>query len=352
MSEKWRENLIKIEPYTAGKQSDAKDLIKLNANENPYPPSPKVKKAIQDFDTDSLRLYPDISNEPLRSKLADYYGLRKEEVFVGNGSDDVLAAAFRAFFNSDKPIVYPDITYSFYPVWCSLLSVPYKTIALKDDFTVDVEDYAEPNGGVVLPNPNAPTSLVLGLDKIERLLEINSDAIVLLDETYIDFGGETALPLLKKYKNLVITRTFSKSRSLAGMRIGFAMANEELISCMNAVKDSYNSYPLDRVAMAAGAASVEDEKYFRETLDRIISEREKFIAFLDGLGFETLESSANFVFTKAPDNKSVELFDYLEAKNIFIRHFSAERINDYLRITIGTEEEMKKLTDEIRKFFA
>lgn len=349
MEEKWRENLIKIEPYVAGEQSKSPDLIKLNANENAYPPSPEVKKILKDFDIARLRRYPDAMGEPLKSTLADYYGLKKEQIFVGNGSDDVLAAAFRAFFNSDKPIFYPDITYSFYPVWCNLMNVPYELKPLGENFTINTKDYYSENGGVIFPNPNAPTGIGMNLEKVRDILDHNDDVIVVIDETYVDFGGESAIDLLKEYKNLVLTRTFSKSRSLAGMRLGFAMADEELISYMNAVKDSYNTYPLDSISLAVGEASVKDEKYFRETLDKIIKTRERITTELQNLDFEVLPSQTNFVFTKHKDVKAVEIFEYLKTKDIFIRHFSAPRINDYLRITIGTDEEMDKMMYEIKK---
>lgn len=352
MEEKWRNNLIKIEPYVAGEQSKSPNLIKLNANENAYPPSPEVKKVLEDFNPAKLRRYPDAMGEPLKSTLAEYYGVDKSRIFVGNGSDDVLAAAFRAFFNSDKPIFYPDITYSFYPVWCELMNVPYELKPLKDDFTIDTTDYYPENGGVIFPNPNAPTGIGMGLDKVRDILDHNQDVIVVIDETYVDFGGESAISLLDEYKNLVLTRTFSKSRSLAGMRLGFAIANEELISYMNAVKDSYNTYPLDIISLAVGTASVKDEKYFRETLDKIIKTRTRVTKELAEIGFETIPSQTNFIFTKHKTVKSTDIFEYLKKKDIFIRHFSAPRINDYLRITIGTDYEMDKMIKEIKNFIS
>lgn len=352
MSEKWRENLIKITPYVAGEQSKSKNLIKLNANENAYAPSPEAKKVLENFDIDKLKKYPDAMGEPLKSVLADYYGLNKNQIFVGNGSDDVLAAAFRAFFNSDKPIFYPDITYSFYPVWCELLKIPYQTKKLKADFTIDTKDYYPENGGVVFPNPNAPTSLSMPLENVVDILEHNKDVIVIIDETYVDFGGESAINLISEYKNLVITRTFSKSRSLAGMRLGFAMSNEELISYMNAVKDSYNTYPLDTIAAAVGTASVKDEKYFRDTLDKIINTRTRIAKELNEIGFEVLDSKTNFLFVTHKSAKAVEIFEYLKKKDIFIRYFNSERIDNYLRITIGTDDEMDKMMTEIKNFLS
>ena len=309
----FRKNLINIEPYVAGEQPKSDNIIKLNANENAYPPSPMVQKAVSVFDTGVLRKYPDFSGEPLKSKLAEYYGLKPAQVFVGNGSDDVLAAAFRAFFNGSEPILYPDVTYSFYPVWCDIMKIPFKTIPLKDDFTIDVDEYNIKNGGIIFPNPNAPTSIALEKSEIIRLLDNNRDVVVVLDETYIDFGGESCIDLLEKYDNLVITRTFSKSRSLAGMRLGFAMASEELISYMNAVKDSYNSYPVDAVAIAAGCAAVDDDKYFKDTISKLIATRERLIRELEAIGFEIAPSSANFLFARHDKFSAKEIFSFLRA---------------------------------------
>ena len=345
----FRKNLINIEPYVAGEQPKSENIIKLNANENAYPPSPLVQKAISGFDASVLRKYPDFSGEPLKSKLALYYGLKPSQVFVGNGSDDVLAAAFRAFFNSDKPILYPDVTYSFYPVWCDIMRIPYKTIPLKEDLTIDVNDYNTENGGIIFPNPNAPTSIALDKDKIITLLDNNRDVVVVIDETYIDFGGESCIDLLDKYDNLVLTRTFSKSRSLAGMRLGFAMASEELISYMNAVKDSYNSYPVDAVAIKAGCAAVEDDKYFKDTLNKLVSTRERLADALSDMGFDVADSSANFLFAKHDKYAAKEVFAFLREKGIFVRYFNKPRIDDRLRITVGTDEETDALINALKE---
>ena len=339
----FRKNLINIEPYVAGEQPKSDNIIKLNANENAYPPSPKVQKAISAFDAQVLRKYPDFSGEPLKSKLARYYGLKPSQVFVGNGSDDVLAAAFRAFFNGSEPILYPDVTYSFYPVWCDIMKIPYKTIPLKDDFTIDVNDYNINNGGIIFPNPNAPTSIALPKADIISLLDKNRDVVVVLDETYIDFGGESCVDLLEKYDNLVITRTFSKSRSLAGMRLGFAMGSEELISYMNAVKDSYNSYPVDAVAIAAGCAAVEDDEYFKNTIAKLVATRERLAKALADMGFDVSPSSANFLFARHDKFSAKEIFSFLRDKGIFVRYFDKPRIDDRLRITVGTDEETDRL---------
>lgn len=353
MTEKpWRKNLIKIEPYTAGEQPDAEDIIKLNANENPYPPSPMVQRAIHEFDAERLKLYPSMDASELREAAAEYYGLKKENVFAGNGSDDVLAAAFRAFFNSDVPIAFPDITYSFYPVWCSLFNIPYKTYAVNNDFEINIEDYYAPNGGVVIPNPNAPTTLDLGRDKIITLLEHNRDCIVIIDEAYIDFGGISSAELIKKYDNLVVTQTFSKSRSLAGMRIAAAFADPELISYMEAVKDSYNSYPVDSVASAAAAAALKDRDYYKKTTAEIIRTRDNFIAVLRSMGFRVLDSRANFVFCTHPKFKAKDIFEYAKSKKIYIRYFNKPRIDNFLRITIGTDDQMKKLEKVLEEFIS
>lgn len=354
MQEKlWRKNLIQVTPYVAGEQSKEENVVKLNANENPYPPSPRVEEVMRHFDAASFRKYPEITAGALKQAIADRYQMQPEQVFVGNGSDDVLATAFRAFFNSDKPILYPDITYSFYPVWCDLLHIPYETMPLREDMTIDVRDYDKPNGGVVLTNPNAPTSIGVGLDFIRDLLDHNSDVIVIVDEAYVDFGGETALPLLQEYENLVVVQTYSKSRSLAGMRVGMAFASPELIQVLEGVKDSYNSYPLDSVALAVAKASMEDEDYFQATTKKIIDTREKTAEALCKLGFLVNPSSTNFLFVTHPTISAKDMFTYLkEEKKVFIRYFSKPRISNHLRITIGTPEEMERLLEGIRDYQA
>lgn len=351
MSEKkWRKNLINITPYVAGEQPKNREIIKLNANENPYAPSPKVRKVIADFNVETLRKYPNADALPLKQALAERYGLREENVFCGNGSDDVLATAFRAFFNSDKPILYPNITYSFYPVWCELLKIPYETVPVGEDFRIAPEDYARENGGVVIANPNAPTAIGEGREFIEKILQENPDVIVIVDEAYVDFGDYSAVELIGKYDNLVVTQTFSKSRSLAGMRVGMAFASSELISYMGAVKDSYNSYPLDSLAIQTAVASVEDEVYFRSTLDKIIRTRDKTKQSLRELGFEVTDSSTNFLFAKPKKNTAKEIFEHLKSKDIYVRYFDKPIINEWLRITVGTDEQMTLMLDEIQKF--
>lgn len=346
----WKDNLIKIQPYTAGEQPDKTDFIKLNANENPFPPSPEVVRVISEFNGEALKKYPNADAAPLAAALAKRFGLERGNVFVGNGSDDVLALCFRAFFNSDKPVIYPDITYSFYPVWCEMLKIPYETIPVDDDFNINAADYRRPNGGVVIANPNAPTSIGRELDFIRDILDHNRDSVVIVDEAYVDFGGESALLLLKEFENLVITQTFSKSRSMAGMRIGYALGNKDIISALFAAKDSYNSYPMDSVAIAAGVASVEDEEYFAKTISRVIALRERLSEGLRALGFELPDSSTNFVFAEHPKRSAKGISDYLKTKDIYVRHFSKPRIDNRLRITVGTDEEIDVLLGALRDF--
>ncbi len=346
----WKDNLIKIQPYTAGEQPNKTDFIKLNANENPYPPSPRVLKAIREFNGESLKKYPNADAAPLAAALAKRFGLERENVFVGNGSDDVLALCFRAFFNSGKPVLYPDITYSFYPVWCEMLRIPYETVPVDGSFNIDSADYRRPNGGVVIANPNAPTSIGRELDFIRDILHHNRESVVIVDEAYVDFGGTSAIPLLKEYENLVITQTFSKSRSMAGMRIGCALGNKEIISALFAAKDSYNSYPMDSVAIAAGVASVEDEEYFAQTVSRVIASRERLSEELRALGFELPDSSANFVFAEHPKRSAREICEYLKTRDIYVRYFSKPRIDNRLRITVGTEQEIDALLGALNNF--
>ncbi len=350
MSYLWEKNIRKIEPYVPGEQSKEKNIVKINANENPYPPSPKAIQAIKDFSADKLRFYPDANAYPLKKALADYYNVEAENIFLGNGSDDVIALCFQTFFCSDKPIVFPDITYSFYPVWCRLFNIPFKNFKLDESFRINAEDYREENGGVILPNPNAPTSIGEGLDFIKKILDYNQNSIVIIDEAYVDFGGTSCIELVKEYKNLVVTGTFSKSRSLASLRIGFAVADKELISYLEAVKNSYNSYTVDSLSIAAGVASVEDNEYFKETCRKVIKTRERVTNELKALGFEVLPSSSNFIMATHGDYSMKEMFKFLKKKNIFIRYFNGERINKYVRITIGKDDEMDIFLNGVREF--
>ena len=354
MSEQlWRKNLINITPYVAGEQPKSDKIIKLNANENAYPPSPKVREILDSYKPEDMRRYPSADAGPLREALAKRAGLSVDNVFVSNGSDDVLATAFRAFFNSDKPIVYPDITYSFYPVWCDLLKIPSRTVPVGEDFHISAQSlYGEGNGGVVFANPNAPTSLAENKAFVRDVLEHNKDCIVIVDQTYVDFAddGIDCLDLIKEYDNLLITHTFSKSRSMAGMRIGEAYGNAELIRYMLAVKDSYNSYPVNRLSIETGVASVQDEEYFQRTLGKVIATREDTAAKLKELGFEVLDSQTNFLFVTHPGFKAKDIFEFLREKGIFIRYFNKPRIDNFLRITIGTDGEMSQMIAQIKNF--
>lgn len=349
MSKAWTKNFINIKPYTAGEQPKSDDIIKLNANECPYPPSPEVMKLVNSFNADTLRMYPSMDSAPLRKAIAERLGVKTENVFAGNGSDDVLAAAFRAFFNGEKPIVFPDITYSFYPVWCELLKIPYKTIPVDDDYQINAADYYPENGGVVIPNPNAPTSIGRGKDFIVDLLEHNRDCVVIIDEAYVDFGGYSAVELIEKYENLLVTQTFSKSRAMAGMRIGMAVGSPELIRMLFAVKDSYNSYPLDKISIEAGVAAINDEKYFREIVGKVTATRDRVAEELRSLGFDLPDSGTNFLFAEHEKLSAKEIFEYLREKNIYVRYWNKDRINNRLRITVGTDEQMDKMISELKK---
>lgn len=348
----WKKNLRDIEPYVPGEQSKEKDIVKINANENPYPPSPKTIEVMQSFNAEKLRFYPNANATELKEALAEYYNVKIENVFLGNGSDDVIALAFQAFFNSDLPIAYPDITYSFYPVWCRLFNIPYNNYPLDENFRINVEDYKEKNGGVVIPNPNAPTSLGEGLDFVRKLLDYNQDSVVIIDEAYVDFGGTSSIPLISEYENLLVTGTFSKSRSLAGMRIGFAIGSKELISVLEAVKNSYNSYTIDALSIAMGAASVKDDEYFKKTCSKVIATRTRVTNELRSLGFDVLDSQANFIMATHNDYSMKEMFEYLKTKKVFIRYFSLPRIEKYVRISIGTDEEMDRFLAEVKNFIA
>lgn len=345
----WRDNLIKIDAYVAGEQPKKTDFIKLNANENPYPPSPEVIKAIREFDAAGLKKYPSANAVPLVNAIAEYMKLEPECVFAGNGTDDVLSLCFRAFFNSGKPIIFPDITYSFNTVWCDILNIPYKLIPVDDEFNIHAEDYARENGGVVIANPNAPTSIGRGLDFIRDILEKNRDVVVMVDEAYVDFGGVTAVPLLDEYDNLVITRTFSKSRSMAGMRLGWAMGSPDAIAAIYAAKDSMNSYPVDSVAQAAGVASIKDDEYFQSALKKVTATRERLAKALRGLDFRLPDSQTNFLFATHPDVSAQVIFEYLKEKDIYVRWFNKPRIDNYLRITVGTDEETDKLIEALKE---
>ncbi|RZG78753.1 histidinol-phosphate transaminase [Acinetobacter sp. WCHAc060033] len=349
----WSPDVRELEPYVPGEQPKIQNLLKLNTNENPYPPSPKVVAAVQavlENSADALRLYPDPDATELKQAIATQQHVPVEQVFVGNGSDEVLAHIFKAFFVQDKPILYPDITYSFYPVYSQFfgISAQSKIIPLNDDFEIVVDDYKQPNGGIIITNPNAPTSIALGLSAIEEVLQANPDSVVLIDEAYVDFGTESAVKLVDKYDNLVVCQTTSKSRSLAGLRVGFAIAQPHLIAALEAVKNSFNSFPIDRFAIAAGVASFEDQDYFEAQCQKVIKCRDTLIYDLEALGFKVLPSKANFVFATLPNHDAGELMKALREKGIIVRYFNKPRINQFLRITVGTDEQNQRLVDTLR----
>ena len=343
MSKYWSEFVNRLEPYVPGEQPKVDKLIKLNTNENPYPPSPKVAEALSSQEIDKLRLYPDPNSTALKTAVAQYYGVNKDQVFIGNGSDEVLAHAFMAFFQQGKPLLYPDISYSFYPVYCNLYGIEEKRIPLAEDFSINLLDYQQANGGIVFPNPNAPTSMGLPLSEIEELLKANSETVVIVDEAYIDFGGQSAVELVDRYNNLLVVQTFSKSRSLAGSRVGFAIGHVDLIEGLVRVKDSFNSYPIDRLAELSAVVAIEDDDYFKGCCDKIIETRDWTTKQLRALGFEVLPSQANFIFAKPGSLPADQVFKALRERNILVRYFNKARISDYLRITIGTPEEMHSL---------
>lgn len=344
----WMKNVRQVVPYVPGEQPKETDIIKLNTNENPYPPSPKVQEMCSRIE--NLRLYPDSAASRLVDAIADYKGIGRDQVFVGVGSDDVLAMSFLTFFNGGRPILFPDITYSFYDVWAELFRVPYETKALDEDFRIRPEDYYGENGGVIFPNPNAPTGILMPLAAIRDILDHNRDVVVIVDEAYIDFGGETAQSLLADYDNLLVVQTFSKSRSLAGLRIGYAMGSPELIRALSDVKYSFNSYTMNQPSILLGAASIEDEPYFRETTGEIIAIREWFKEEMRGLGFTFPDSRANFLFVTHESVPAREIFEAARAEKIYLRYFPKERIDNYLRITIGTREEMERLLAFLREY--
>lgn len=348
MSKYWSKLTRGLVPYVPGEQPKVPGLIKLNTNENPYPPSPAVTAAIDAFDTQRLRLYPDPNSDVLKQALADYYAVSRGQVFVGNGSDEVLALAFMSFFKQTSPILFPDISYSFYPVYCSLFEIEYRQLPLNDAFEIVLDDYPADNGGVIFPNPNAPTGRLLGLDQLRRFLKRNTESAVIVDEAYIDFGGESAVSLISEFPNLLVIQTFSKSRSLAGMRVGYAIGDAELIEGLERVKNSFNSYPLDMLALNAAVAALQDWDYFERTRQQIIASRDWLEGELQRLGFEVLPSAANFVFVRHPQHNAAELFVALRQRNILVRHFSSPRIDQFLRITIGSREQVEALVAALR----
>ncbi|WP_374623980.1 histidinol-phosphate transaminase [Pandoraea sp.] len=355
MSRFWSAGVAELTPYVPGEQPQMQRLIKLNTNENPYGPSPRVLAAIREAlgsDADALKLYPDPDARRFKQTIAKRFGLDVAHVHVGNGSDEVLANVFQGLLKHDKPILFPDITYSFYPVYCGLYGVAFENVPLTDTFEIRVDDYLKPNGGIIFPNPNAPTGRVLASGEIERLLAGNPDSVVVLDEAYIDFGGQSAAGLIATYPNLLVVQTLSKSRSLAGLRLGFAMGHPDLIEALERVKNSFNSYPLDRLAQAAGVAAIEDEAYFDATRQAVIASREALASRLTALGFEVLPSTANFVFARHARHDAAQLAAALRERAIVVRHFKHARVAQFLRITVGTEAECAAFTDALKEILS
>nr|WP_174506625.1 histidinol-phosphate transaminase [Acinetobacter sp. Marseille-Q1620] len=347
----WSPAVRELEPYVPGEQPKIQNLLKLNTNENPYPPSEKVVAAVQAVlanSADALRLYPDPDATALKQAIAKQQGVGVSQVFVGNGSDEVLAHIFKAFFVQNEPVLYPDITYSFYPVYSQFFNVQTKEIPLNENFEIVIDDYKQVNGGIIIANPNAPTSIALSLAQIEEILKANPDRVVVIDEAYVDFGAESAVSLVSKYENLVVCQTTSKSRSLAGLRVGFAIAQDHLIAALEAVKNSFNSYPIDRFAIAAAVASFEDQAYFVEQCNKVIASRDKLIVELEQIGFDVLPSKANFIFASLPTKDAGELAKELRECGIIVRYFNKPRINRFLRITIGTDEQNQRLVDALK----
>lgn len=351
MSRFWSPLVSQLTPYVAGEQARMPDLLKLNTNENPYGPAPEVLAAIAQANADALRLYPDPDAGELRRVIAAHHGVQPDQVFVGNGSDEVLAHAFHALFQHGLPVLMPDVSYSFYPVYCKLYGISHEQVPVRADFGIDVRDYARAAGtvgGVVLANPNAPTGIALPLADIEALLRLHPDRVVLVDEAYVDFGGESAVSLIKQHPNLLVVQTLSKSRGLAGLRVGYALGHADLIAGLARVKDSFNSYPLDRLAQAGAVASFQADAYFRQTCARVMQSRERLVSGLRELGFAVLPSAANFVFATHPGQDAGELAQRLRAQAILVRHFKAPRIDPYLRISVGTEEDGSRLLSALR----
>ena len=356
MSRFWSQVVRDLTPYVPGEQPKIANLIKLNTNENPYPPSPRALAAIQaelGNDAARLRLYPDPNADLLKAAIARTHGITAQHIFVGNGSDEVLAHVFMALLKHEQAILFPDITYSFYPVYCGLYGIDYETVPLAGDFTINPDDYAgRPNGGIIFPNPNAPTGRLLALDAVEAILKANPDSVVVVDEAYVDFGGESAIKLIDRYDNLLVVHTLSKSRSLAGLRVGFAAGHPGLIEALERVKNSFNSYPLDRVAIVAAVAAMEDGDYFEQCRKAVIATRDTLTAALTQLGFEVLPSAANFIFARHPQRDAAELAKALREKNIIVRHFKLPRIDQFLRITVGTDAECEALGEALKEIIA
>jgi len=349
MSRYWSKVVQGLTPYVPGEQPKLANLIKLNTNESPYGPSRRVLEALRAEIGDSLRLYPDPASDRLRAAIARRHGLTPDHVFVGNGSDEVLAHVFLGLLKHEAPVLFPDITYSFYPVYCGLYGIAYEQVALNAGFEIAVDDYLKPNGGIVFPNPNAPTGCLVPVADIERLLRANTDSVVVIDEAYVDFGGESVVPLVSRYPQLLVTHTLSKSRALAGLRVGYAIGHPDLIEALNRVKDSFNSYPLDRFAQAGATAAIEDEDYFQAMCHKVIVSKQKLVQDLQCLGFEVLPSAANFVFARVPGRDGGGIAAKLRERSIIVRHFrKPARIAEFMRITVGTDEQCAELVEALR----
>ena len=345
----WENNTRRVVPYVPGEQPKIKNIVKLNTNECPYPPAPGVQEKLRNINYEDFRLYPDPEASSLTSALSKYYHVPEDQVFVGVGSDDVISMAFMTFFNSDKPILFPDITYSFYDVWADLYRIPYKRVPLDQNFRIVKEDYYSENGGIIFPNPNAPTGILEDIDMVEDVIKHNPDVVVIVDEAYIDFGGKSALPLIDKYENLLIVQTFSKSRAMAGLRIGYAFGSKKLIGYLQDAKFSFNSYTMNRPTLEVGAAAVEDAEYFKDVCQKIINTRERIKPEFKALGFNFPDSMGNFIFARHKTVPGKVIFEKLRERGIIVRRWDADRIADYMRITIGTDEEMDKLLDALKE---
>jgi len=352
MSEFWSDVVKRLTPYVPGEQPKLANLVKLNTNENPYDPSPRVLKAIRGAVGENLRLYPDPNADALKEAIADHFAVTSINVFVGNGSDEILAHVFLGLLKHDQPVLFPDITYSFYPVYCGLYEIVFNTVPLTKDFSIRIADYDQPNGGIIFPNPNAPTGRAISLDEIEQLLQMHPHKVIVIDEAYVDFGGESAIPLTHRYPNLLVVHTFSKSRSLAGLRVGFAIGHSDLIEALERVKNSFNSYPLDSLAMAGAIAALEDKAHFERTRKAIIHTRENLVSALEALGFEVLPSVANFVFVRHPQHDAEKSALALRQHGIVVRHFKLPRIEQFLRITIGTDDQCAILIKALQEILA
>ncbi|WP_296254080.1 histidinol-phosphate transaminase [Pseudomonas sp. UBA4194] len=347
MSKFWSPFVKNLVPYVPGEQPKVANLVKLNTNENPYGPSPKALEAMRAELTDALRLYPDPNSDLLKQAVADYYGVKTNQVFLGNGSDEVLAHIFHGLFQHDQPLLFPDISYSFYPVYCGLYGIPFEAVPLDDSFQIQPQDYAKANAGIIFPNPNAPTGCLLPLEAVERIVKASPDSVVVVDEAYVDFGGQTAITLVDRYPNLLVTQTVSKSRSLAGLRVGLAVGHADLIEALERIKNSFNSYPIDRVAVAGAAAAFADKAYFEQTCAKVVDSREVLVEALRDKGFEVLPSAANFIFARHPEQDAAGIAAKLREQGVIVRHFKQQRIAQFLRISIGTPEQNQALLDAL-----